>query len=102
MKDTYRQGDVLLLKLDHAPENLKPRTQNGLVILAHGEATGHHHSIPRDNAQDFTSPNGDTVITTTGATLVHQEHTRIALPDGSYELRRQREYSPQAIRNVAD
>lgn len=34
--------------------------------------------------------------------LTHQEHGPIALAPGSYEVIRQREYSPEAIRNVAD
>jgi hypothetical protein len=31
-----------------------------------------------------------------------QDHLGIALPGGTFQVRRQREYSPEAIRNVAD
>ena len=34
--------------------------------------------------------------------LDHEEHNPAAIPNGKYEFRRQREYSPEAIRNVAD
>jgi hypothetical protein len=102
-KTTYRQGDVMLLHLDQTPVNLTPRSKKGnRVILAHGEATGHHHSILRSKADDFIDEGGSTIVVTKGAVLEHQEHTKIKLPDGTYEFRRQREYTPQAIRNVAD
>ena len=34
--------------------------------------------------------------------LKHDEHSTIELPQGNYRVTRQREYSPTAIRNVAD
>jgi hypothetical protein len=34
--------------------------------------------------------------------LEHDEHDTIAIPPGNYKVIRQREYSPEAIRNVAD
>jgi hypothetical protein len=37
-----------------------------------------------------------------GGQVVHQEHATIELPAGNYRAIRQREYSPEAIRNVAD
>ena len=36
------------------------------------------------------------------ATVTHDEHSLIDLPAGNYRITRQREYSPEAIRNVAD
>ena len=32
----------------------------------------------------------------------HEEHARVTLPIGTYRVARQREYTPEAIRNVAD
>ena len=42
----YRQGDVLILRVNSVPDGLKvePR-DNGRVILAYGEVTGHAHAI---------------------------------------------------------
>ncbi|MGH9523996.1 MAG: hypothetical protein ACRD3E_15850 [Terriglobales bacterium] len=37
-----------------------------------------------------------------GVRIVHEEHAPIVLPPGDYEIVRQREYSPEEIRNVAD
>jgi hypothetical protein len=100
---TYRQGDVLLLALSDAPAKLTPRTKGPRVILAHGDATGHHHSFPRQAVADFTDAGGGIVIVAKeGAVLEHQEHSPIPVPAGVYSVIRQREYTPSAIRNVAD
>lgn len=45
-----RQGDVLIVAIDEAeiPSSAKPvPRENGAAILAHGEATGHHHAFHR-------------------------------------------------------
>lgn len=100
---TYRQGDVLLQAIAETPANLTPRTKQGRVILAHGEATGHHHSFPRQAADDYTDAGGGLVIVAKeGAALEHQEHSAIPVPAGAYRGIRQREYTPSAILNVAD
>ena len=40
------------------------------------------------------------VVETTA--LKHEEHATVPLPKGVYRVVQQREYSPEAIRNVAD
>ena len=98
-----RQGDVLIRQLAELPADVTPKSKGSRVVLAHGEATGHHHSIPRFTAEDFITGNGGTVVNVTkDTTLDHQEHTAIPLSPGVYAVERQREYSPAAIRNVAD
>jgi hypothetical protein len=103
--------------------------EHGRIILAHGESTGHAHEVvgagPELNgippAQFFEEPGGRRVLLVEKAcVLTHQEHGAIALDpahpqqvrqgdvlltpigDGAWEVTRQREYSPEAIRNVAD
>lgn len=45
-KKHYRQGDVLVERVDSLPSRLtKVARENGRVILAHGEVTGHAHAI---------------------------------------------------------
>lgn len=109
-----RQGDVLVFKHDNAKGtegDLTPvPTEGGRVILAHGEATGHAHALPKSHAKLFSAKAfTDRVLVVTKATaLLHEEHHRpeignvVELPKGTYRVRRQREYSPEAIRNVAD
>jgi len=80
------------------------------VILAYGEATGHAHEVVGvDNAdavpamQLFQEPDGRRLLVVNrDAELRHEEHGKIALAPGGYEVIQQREYHPEAIRNVID
>lgn len=102
----YRQGDVLIIPVKSIPKKLEPvERENGRIVLAHGEVTGHAHAIKNKGAALFRDPklmavfmtvNGDAVM------LEHDEHDTIVIPPGIYQVIRQREYSPEAIRNVAD
>lgn len=103
----YRQGDVLIERVAEVPRNTKPvKRENGLIILARGEATGHHHSISDRSCALLEAPETTDRflrIGATGAAVEHQEHDTINLPGpAKYRVRRQREYAPEAIRNVAD
>lgn len=96
----YRHGDVMIEKVPGLPEK-KRQAQH--LILAHGEVTGHSHRIQEsDNAQLFETPDGLFLHVTTEATVVHEEHAPIGLPEGYYRVWRQREYSPEEIRTVRD
>ena len=100
---TYRQGDVLLVRVGSIPEGAKARDRNGPLVLAHGEATGHAHTIAEPTARLLDHEQATYLeVADALAMLTHQEHAAIAIPAGVYEVRRQREYSPEAIRNVAD
>ncbi len=102
----FRQGDILLIPVSDssAQEGLTPvPREKGRVVLAHGEATGHTHAILAPDAVLFDNGKGVRILAVESeADLVHEEHATIRLPKGFYEVRRQREYSPEAIRNVAD
>lgn len=112
----YRQGDVLLVPIDELPAELQPvERENGRVILAHGEVTGHAHAIADDRAELFSDPTADGLISIDEAAelyllvhgdepveLVHDEHSTIAVEPGAYKRIRQREYAPEATRLVAD
>lgn len=103
----FRQGDVLIERIDSLPAQLKPvARENGRVILAHGEVTGHAHAIADKHAYLHTSDLHPDVtfleVQDAVAALNHDEHSTIELPPGNYRVVRQREYSPEAIRPVAD
>ena len=103
-KNQFRQGDVLVERV-HKIQTGKPvPPENGRVILAHGEATGHAHAIAeRDAALHESSPGVTALeIRSAMAALRHDEHSEIPLAQGTYAVIRQREYAPGAIRNVAD
>ncbi len=84
----YRQGDVLIRRIADLPKQKVAKLTTG--ILAEGEVTGHAHRIE------------DLAAAEVGVRIVHEEHAPITLAAGNYEVEVQREYSPQAIRNVAD
>lgn len=103
----YRQGDVLLVPLEHAPKPATPVMQRpGRLILAEGEATGHAHAILDDAAELVTAEWPRRLYLIVGGTrpveLVHEEHATLLIEPGTYEVRRQREYSPDEIRRVPD
>lgn len=109
METHYRQGDILLIRVAKAPRNAKNvNRENGKLILAHGEVTGHHHAFDVDvtNVELVTAEQANELFLmvhgTAPAPLTHQEHATIDIEPGVYEVRRQREYSPAGLVNVSD
>jgi hypothetical protein len=119
MKNTntmFRQGDVLIERIDKIPTTAKKQKRSNSIILAHGEVTGHHHVLETSDSADWwkdgeIAPTLEKPSTLAGAIFVelplggaveHNEHSAIEIPAGTYKITRQREYSPEAIRNVAD
>lgn len=103
----YRQGDVLIERVAELPKGLKQQPKGEQIILALGEATGHHHSVEveePDRADWWKSEDGSAQFLDLAAParVTHQEHAAIELPAGRYRVTRQREYSPEEVRNVAD
>jgi len=102
----YRQGDVLLIPINDAgvgaSSSLKVKPVNGRIILAFGEATGHHHSLKANVGSLFERDQKRYLRMDIEAPLEHQEHGAILIPRGTYQVIIQREYSPEAIRNVQD
>jgi hypothetical protein len=70
------------------------------VIVA-GEVTGHAHRLLAGAILE--APDGTLYLDITQTTqVVHEEHGPITFDPGFWLVVRQREYSPQAIRPVAD
>jgi hypothetical protein len=115
-KTHYRQGDVLIEVIAKIPSTAQKQKRSRQIILAHGEVTGHHHCLKIADPADWwkegdistannkpTTLAGELFVTLPhGGVVTHQEHSKIKLPPGNYRVTRQREYSPEAIRNVAD
>jgi hypothetical protein len=104
----FRQGDVLIEVVAAIPADARahPRKpDNGRVILAYGEVTGHAHAIDARLAEAF-GPSDDAfwVAVKPGATVRHDEHTAAVIPAEVQYLRvtRQREYSAAGERRVQD
>jgi hypothetical protein len=98
-----RQGDVLLTKVKAIPVSAKAQDRDGQrIVLAYGEVTGHAHAILEPNALLFADGDLMYLHADGRVTLRHEEHTHLDVPAGDYIVTRQREYSPEAIRSVAD
>jgi hypothetical protein len=107
-----RQGDVGLILIGkvgvalNAKGKLKPvKRENGKVILAHGEVTGHAHMIEDEAATLYIDEAGELFLQVDGdkpVKLTHQEHATQVIEPGIYKVSRQREYSPEAVRKVQD
>ncbi len=102
MNRIYRQGDVLIRQIVSLPKQKAVRQTSG--VLAEGETTGHAHRVENMTATEvFEIGNGLYLrVGEEGVRIVHEEHAPITLPAGNYEVIRQREYSPEEIRNVED
>lgn len=100
----YRQGDVLLTPVAAMPGGLKKvPPEKGRRVLAHGEATGHAHTLEVPATEMYISPDGEIFVSVKKETaLAHQEHDPITLPAGDYKVTRQREYTPTEIIQVRD
>ena len=131
----FRQGDVLIRRIQRIPQGAKRQVTEGRIVLAYGEVTGHCHVL-HEEAGDYKVKQADgtvAIVTTKGGKAVAYEnngyihiegevallHTsgiadihvqpaqttdhygQILLP-GDYERIIQREYAPEAIRNVQD
>lgn len=105
----YRQGDVLLREVRSIPTAARPAEKKDSVgspriVLAYGEVTGHAHAIhDLEDVDVFVSAEGAMYLSVRReVALRHEEHAPIALAPGNYERAPQMEYSPEALRNVAD
>jgi len=100
-----RQGDVFVEKCGKPSGELtEVKPDQGRVVLAYGEVTGHAHALSGKHAKLYDVKGWvDRLLVVTKATaLMHEEHGHITLPPGNYRVKRQREYTPETIRNVAD
>jgi hypothetical protein len=114
MTEMYAQGDLLIERV----RNVKPSgtmispDANGALVLAEGELTGHRHAIFeratmfRDDTLAREVPAslyiGHVKVEVGPAVIRHQEHAPIALGEGTYRVRRQRELEPRDAAIVAD
>lgn len=115
----YRQGDVLLVALASLPLAAAPVDAQKIVILAHGEATGHMHVMNAATVEELRTEKPVPVfdwhaerflrVQVTTA-LRHEkagqptgEHDTLSIPAGDYAIVPQSEWSDEhEPRRVAD
>jgi hypothetical protein len=95
-----RQGDVILTP---APASDVEGDKLSHLTLAEGEVTGHRHQISEGEAELY-ERDGTLYLKVLSPTalLTHEEHHPIAIPQGNWLVRIQREYEPGSWRYVAD
>jgi hypothetical protein len=96
MVSMYRQGDVLLIRVEELPPKKKRRKMKTDIIVR-GEATGHAHRIFNGTLyQNWSRTQRPRrfIKANKGAKLIHDEHGEIDLEEGIYQIVRQREYDP--------
>ena len=92
MQEHYRQGDVLIVKTSTMPSDEGKKVKS--VLVAEGSKTGHKHILKSKNTMMFFQKDNTRFVKVgkSGAELVHDEHAKIAIPSGEYEIRMQREF----------
>ena len=109
VKTMAAQGDVLFRRIANVPSGAVMQLQSGRVIVGHSE-TGHHHAIEAAAVRYFSEPGSRTlaylVIDDQFADVVHHRpydtHETLRLTKGFWEVRRQREWSPEGWQVVSD
>lgn len=109
IKKIAAQGDVLFKRIDKLPGGLiAAKPENGKYIVAHSE-TGHNHTVLERSAQLLIDQTNEFIAylkVDEGAVLEHERsfdtHESIKFEPGIYEVRRQREHTPQGYRRAQD
>ncbi len=113
-KTQAAQGDIFIRRVTEMPKGLREmKVEGGRYIVAHSE-TGHHHVIDATPAakvwlSDDPMVSYLQVVEATDAVETLLEHMRsfdthetIKFSPGIYEIRRQREATPEGWRRVED
>lgn len=106
----FRQGDVLLIKVNDIPKNAKKVTEK---IIAHGESSNHCHRVTNNvevmeyNKETYLQVNEEGAlehVLVSDPKTWTKEHNPIKLEKGYYKVIKQVEYDPYEdhIRNVMD
>jgi len=111
VKKLAAQGDVLFRRIKALPDGLREvELQDGKAVVAHSE-TGHDHAVHNGEAKLFQKLEADPMIcylaiTGEHADVVHHRsfdtHQTLRLLKGNWEVRRQREWTPEGLRRVED
>jgi hypothetical protein len=108
------QGDVMFRRVPSVPKGAKKIKRKGPIVVAHSE-TGHNHVIEDSAVVQFDVPGNPLVCYLQlgdcdgGVAVVHQRsydtHETLKLlgkPGDVWEVRRQREWTPEGWQRVAD
>jgi hypothetical protein len=103
------QGDILIRRIAELPSGVeKVEPENGKIVVAHSE-TMHNHIFDSTHTELYSLPDDIMkclLVVNEPTPLVHERsydtHEPILFQPGIYEVRRQREYTPEGFRRVED
>jgi len=92
-KNQIQHGDVLLQRVETLPKGVKiVARRNGIIIVAEGEMTGHHHVIAERGATLMELQGELYLEVTEPVTITHEEHKSLPIPEGIYRIGIVKEY----------
>jgi len=110
-KNQAAQGDILIRRIDGVPAGaIKQEASEGVYVVAHSE-TGHHHVVDAEGVEYYQDAQNELVAYLVVQSAIskairhmrsYHTHAPITVSPGTYEIRRQREYTPAGWRRVAD
>lgn len=104
----HRQGDIMFIPVDDIPETAKVVEEGKEVIVAHGEGSGHTHTLASSMPVSLLNSDvGEFIKIQEEANLKHQEHPWQTFKKddaGYYKIIRESEFDPFAkkMRQVMD
>ena len=101
------QGELLVRRVEAVPDGAqRVEPQGGRYVVGHSD-TGHHHTIAADGCvMHELSPLLCYLVLDRGLSIEHQRafdtHEPLDLGGGIWEVRRQREWTPEGERRAVD
>lgn len=107
------QGDFIIIRINDIPADVEAFSPEGdKFVIAHSE-TGHNHVMERTNVKAYKQTGTQDrdlyklFLTVEAPTQIDHlrsfdTHESILVAPGNYEVRRQREYTPEGYRRAAD
>ena len=110
------QGDFIIRRIKEFPKNLEViPAENGKIVVAHSETMHNHVAVLErpESVEAFKETGTKDVDLYKMFLLVkdptpiehlrpHDTHETLLVPPGKYEIRRQREYTPEGFRRAQD
>lgn len=104
-KIVFRHGDVTLHQVSEEPQVREIIAEGNNIVIAEGEATGHHHRLLGEQVMVMKGFDDKTYIKITKPTkLVHEEHNCLTILPGIYRQEQEVEYDyfEKTMKNVRD
>lgn len=108
-KNACAQGDVHFTRIKSVPKGLTAVPAQGRNLLVTHSETDHHHVMCADHVAMFADPGNPFICYLQVSEPTALEHLRsydthapILFAPGAYEVRRQREMTPEGFRRVED